>query len=108
MSTVRLKEFDDFIWTRTLCDCGQPNCYVDILFEYDQDGYTSISLEGEFRTYAMYKHRGWFRRQWWKIKTIVKLIFTNNIELSTDIILDRNNSQKFLEIVQECSEEVKK
>lgn len=105
MSSVKMKEFPNFIWTRTLCDCGQPNCCMDFMFELD-DGYLSLSISGEVRTYAFYSHRNWFDRQWWKLKAIVKLLFTGNIEMQADIVLDRENRDKFFSVIEECKKEI--
>jgi hypothetical protein len=100
MPTVILNENNDWIYSRTICDCTDNRCDVDIDLNIGKDGYVEMGFQVQLN--AMPDHRyndPWYNNliagPWWRIKTMFRALFFGNIETNHYIILNQKAFGEF-------------
>jgi hypothetical protein len=86
---MEIEKFKDSIYYRVSCDCGQPDCDLQVELERDEDFPSMIFLNiyKNLLFSAHWHNDGWFKIQWAKIKAIFRIIFFGYIEVNEGFIL---------------------
>lgn len=104
---MRTHEFNDAIYYRVTCDCGEPRCDLTLEFEHDKEiGYISLNI---YKNLIASAHWGgcWnhfdFIRVWKnKIKIIFTIIFKGYVEVCEGTLLkDIEHIDNFIKALEE-------
>lgn len=107
----------DYNWPcyKFLCDCGSEDhaLWIEVEDDIDDDSYplTFLKFEKTFRWTDFYGkyNDSWFYRLKKRLKTIWKLLTKGEIEIYEEMVIDGvEHIDTFIEILQECREQVKK
>lgn len=108
--TMTTEKFEDSIFYRSACACG--NNEHDVVIEIEHDKKFNLVLLNFYKTIAWCSHWGdmnFFQRCWLKIKAITKILFTGYIELNeTFLINNKQQIEEFLEAIKEGIQYVNK
>lgn len=104
---MKLHEFDDSIYYRIACQCGEQNCDLQLELEYDKDiGSINLHMHKNLRASA---HWGgyWkycdFIRVWWKKLGMIWTLATKGyIEISEETMIHgEEHINNFIEALQQ-------
>jgi hypothetical protein len=87
MSTVKIKEYPDAIWFKTICDCTHNDCTQTIAIEQDKDLNGAITIQLYNNIYLRAYYEKWYKNLWRRIKLAFRILFIGWIEMEGDIIL---------------------
>lgn len=83
---MKLDEYDDAVFYRSSCSCGDPRCDVTLELEYNKDTngidmvlYKDLIYASWFNVNSDDKFR-WIKEKWLRVKAAIKILFTGKIE----------------------------
>jgi len=105
MTTITLNEYDDEIYTRTICQCTSNDCDVDMSLSITGMGDLEIGFHVEMKSYANHDFDNAFsyamKDYWWRLKTALKVLFLGHIEQGHSIMLNEKGIKEFRSSVEE-------
>lgn len=102
MTTVKLSEWYDSIYTRTICLCTDNRCDVDVSIEVISDGYVELGFDMEMVAQPNGNWDDWFWVGcWWRFKTAVKVLFMGRIDMNHHLLMDQKGIKEFREMLEE-------
>ena len=109
-NVMKTMEFDNEVFYRVSCGCGDNEHGTTIHFEIEEDVPHTVFLN-------FYKKVAWcsnwgdlnlFEQIWQRIKTSAIMLFTGYIDLEESFIIDMDNIDGFIEALKEGKEHMKK
>jgi len=85
---MKTNEYDNAVWYRVACDCGDPRCDLTLEFEHDD-------RFGDMVFMNMYKNLYWssywqsnnpFKNIWLRIKGAFKILFTGYVKIEESFV----------------------
>lgn len=103
----KLKEWDDSVWYKVNCACGDSDCDAIITFDFDKDCGINITFYKTIR-WCDYNHNIWFfQRFWLRIKMAIQILFKGYIEFEGSFIIqNENHLNDFITALQEGKEKM--
>ena len=109
-NVMKTNEFEDSIYYRAACTCGDSDHDITIEFEWNDDIPSMIFLNF-YKNIAWCSHWGnnlsWYEKLWKRIKASLKILFTGYIELEESFILSEDNIEPFIKALIEGEEYIK-
>jgi len=104
---MRLEEFDDAIYYRVACQCGNQDCDLMLELDYDKEFgsinlhmYKKLAASADWGNY--WEHFDFIRVGWNKIKMCWTIITKGYIEISEDtMISDEEHIDNFIVALQQ-------
>ncbi len=102
MPTVKLHEWPDSVYTRTICECTDSKCDLDVSIDVDPQGYVELGFETRMVAQPDANWNDWFWVDWWwRIKTAAKVLFKGHIDMNHYILMNRKGIEEFRETLEQ-------
>jgi hypothetical protein len=111
---MKTYEYDDGVYFRIMCDCGDAGHDISIAFEEDRDGYKiSMNLEtavvcSDLSTLNSPYWTSKYDQIMWRLRNAFKIIFTGRIEAYASFLLSTDNLAAFKEAIRISEDKFKK
>jgi len=109
-NVMKTNEYDDLIFYRVACACGNNECDCDITIEYDKSIKTiSMSFCKNLYWNDYYGHKIFITRWLSRLKASFKLLFTGHIKVNEEFLIQsEDHINDFITALQEGREKMKK
>ena len=104
-NVMKIAEFDDSIYYRASCDCGHPDCDLELSVEKEKDieHMYYLIITGTLKCSAAFSDDDkWYKNFFIRIKYILKILFFGYIETSSDFIMKKEQLDAFEEVIKEA------
>ena len=105
------EKFDDAIFYRVGCDCGEPSCDLTLVLEKDKELPEFILLNFyenmEWCSYWVDDNK-WYKNFWSRIKAACKILFTGYISVENTLVLrGEKHIDSFIKALEEGKQYLK-
>jgi len=106
--TMKIEQFEDDVYYRAACSCGNSEHDVTIEFEKDEDGDINLFFHKKVCYTSRWTANNIFSDFWLRLKGALKLLFTGYIELEESFMLEKGEHiDSFIKALEEGREELK-
>ena len=85
---MKTSEFEDSIFYRASCSCGDSGCDLRMVLSNENDGLITLTFYEALKYYSFYESSNKFIEIFCRIKTAMKLFFTGTVKIEKDFIFD--------------------
>jgi len=79
---MKIHEFEDSVYYRASCSCGEPDCDLTLELEKDKDcDMIFLNMYKKLRWSAHWRSDNFFKTLWYKIKMMFKILFLGYTEI---------------------------
>lgn len=107
---MKMDEYDDSIFYRASCDCGDPQCDLNLELEKDEDSemiYLTFYKKLHWSSYWGHNDK-WYKNLLSRIKCSLKMLFTGNISVEECFIYHGKDQIKdFINALNEGMDKIK-
>ncbi len=101
MTTVKLSDYPDSIYARTICQCSDNGCDLDISFDVDPVGHLELGFQLQLKSCGDRYYNQWFWVDWWwRVKTAVKILLFGEVKADHFILLNDKAVREFRDTIE--------
>jgi len=84
---MKLHEFEDVIYYRAACSCGDARCDLTLELEKDKKcGMVFLNMDKNLYWSSHWQSDNFFKNRWLRIKAAFKMLFTGYVEIEESFI----------------------
>ena len=84
---MEVHNFDDAVYYRIACDCGEKRHDLEVTVEFDKHGILWLFLDGKHTVADWWNWPKWYCRVWKRIKLTLSLLFLGQFEAHGEFLL---------------------